>query len=263
MPSFNTVRSLQRGLEVLTILNLHGPQKAQQVGELTGLPRPTAYRLLESLASLGYVTKSAEDTWLLTLKVKSLSAGFNDSAWVTQIALPAMTKLAKQILWPIDLVTFDAYEMVVRESTHPISPFSLDVGMVGHRLPMLDTAAGRAYLSFCPHDERTAIIDALSRSDRPQDLMARNPEAVERIVSRTLKLGCGYRVRGFKSQTSSFSVPIIHDNTVIACLTLIWIASALDFHEASSRYLDAMRNTADEIATAMTAGSKDSDAGVF
>jgi hypothetical protein len=48
--------------------------------------------------------------------------------------------LGRQILWPLDLVTFRNYRMLIRESTHNISPFSVDHGMVGRELPVLETA---------------------------------------------------------------------------------------------------------------------------
>ncbi len=230
MSSFKTVRSLQRGLLLLQVINRQDGLRAQEIARNCGLPRPTVYRLLESLENLGFVVRGpSDDAWHLTLKVKSLSSGFRDHAWVAQIAVPSMMALARQILWPIDLVTFRDYAMVVRESTHAVSPFSLDHGMVGRELPILHTAGGRAYLAFCPDDERAAIIEALRNSSDREHTLARERSALDSILDRCRTLGFGYRTEGFNSHTSSISMPIYHEGRVAACMTIIWIASALKF----------------------------------
>ena len=248
--TFETVRALKRGLEILVIINLYRNVKAQDIARISGIPRPTVYRLLETLETLGFVNRSAEDTWLVTMKVKSLSGGFRDAYWVTQICKPLMKQLTKSILWPVDLITFDSYEMVVRESTHATSPFSVDIGMIGRRLPMLETSGGRAYLAFCPEPERKAIIERLAASDRPGDAMGTAPSWIGTILKRTREQGYAIRVKGFKSMTSSMSLPVYHGNSVIACLTVVWIASALDPKTAVERYLEPMRKTSALISEA-------------
>ena len=59
--------------------------------------------------------------------------------------------------------------MLIRETTHAASTLSIDYGMVGRRLPILRTAAGRVYLAFCPDNERRAILDMLNHSAAPED----------------------------------------------------------------------------------------------
>jgi IclR family mhp operon transcriptional activator len=138
MTAFNTVRSLKRGLEVLRALNRCDGAKAQALARIVGLPRPTVYRLLETLETLGYVARSPSDeAWHLTLQVKALSAGFHDETWVVRTAAPVLEALGREVLWPVDLVTLDRDAMAIRESTHGSSPFSIDRGMVGTRLRRL------------------------------------------------------------------------------------------------------------------------------
>ncbi len=51
------VRALTRGLDVLHALNRKSGRTARDLAESTGLPRPTVYRLLETLEATGYVAE--------------------------------------------------------------------------------------------------------------------------------------------------------------------------------------------------------------
>lgn len=248
MASFNTVRALQRGLDVLEALNRCDGAKAQHLARVVQLPRPTVYRLLETMQTLGYVTRSESDeSWHLTLRVKALAAGFHDDTWVTRIAAPILRALGRDVLWPVDLVTFERDRMVIRETTHPASPFSIDRGMVSVRLPILRVSSGRAYLAFCPADEREATLERLRRSANEDDRPARDRAYVEQMLARTRADGYGSRTEGFNPHTASISVPVTWNDRVLACITLIWIASALSFDEAVGRYLAPLRRAAGEI----------------
>ena len=50
--------------------------------------------------------------------------------------------------------SYDNAAMVIKETTHSWSPLSIDRGMTGYRLPVLQISAGRANLAFCPGEER-------------------------------------------------------------------------------------------------------------
>jgi len=253
VPSFNTVRALQRGLEVLQVVNRHGGLRAQTVAQMTKLPRPTAYRLLETLETLGFVALGpSDDGWRPTLKAKSLSSGFRDEAWVAQVAMPSIMALGRKVLWPVDLVTFSNYALVVRESTHVHSPFSVDIGMVGRELPLLLTSGGRAYLAFSPEAERNAVLDVLRASERLEHALARKPATVEKILDRVRALGVGYRTEGFRANTSSISAAILHEGRVLACVTIVWIKTAMELKEAIERYSEPLHGTCRKIAESLS-----------
>ena len=250
MSTFGAVRSLQRGLEILQAINCNNGLRAAEVAKIVGIPRPTAYRLLETLEGLGFVVRGpSEDAWRPTLQTKSLSSGFRDEDWVAQIAVPQMMKLGRKILWPIDLVTFRDYGMAIRESTHGISPFSVDHGMVGRELPVLETAGGRAHVAFVPEQERMQILAGLRERIGADAVDFHEDGPLGYILDKTRELGIGFRIRGFNSRTMSISAPIYSAGRPIACLTMIWIGSALKFEEALRLHKDALVSTASAISS--------------
>jgi IclR family transcriptional regulator, mhp operon transcriptional activator len=252
---------LERGLAVLQAVNHRNGMKAAEVAKAVGIPRPTAYRLLETLESLGFVVRaSSDDVWRPTLATRSLSSGFRDDYWVSQIAVPQMMKTARRVLWPLDLVVFRDFKMDIRESTHFLSPFSVDHGMVGRSLPVLDTAGGRAHLAFCEEEERLHIMSGLEVETGISKPYYLQDGPLDYIIERSRQMGLGYRIKGFNSKTMSISAPIVKDGRPLACLTMIWIASAMTFEQALEDYREELLACAGAIATELNASSPASSA---
>lgn len=248
MGSFTSVRSLERGLKILEALNRSHGTKAQQLARMVELPRPTVYRLLETMENLGYITRSkSDDSWNLTAQVKSLSSGFHDDVWVTRVAAPILHDLGRELLWPLDLVTFENDAMIVRESTHAESPFSIDRGMAGAHLPILQTSGGRAYLAFSPPAERDTILQRLRQTGKPEDALAHDTQFIECLLTDIKQKGYGFRTDGFNPHTASISVPILVHDRVLASITVIWIASALSFADAVARNLPPLKRAISQI----------------
>lgn len=248
MPVFQPVRAVERALLILRIINAQDGSRIQQLATMTKIPRPTVFRLLETLEAQGYVMKSkSDDTWHPTLECNALSSGFLDKAWVGQIAMPEMVNLGRKILWPLDLVTYSDKAMKIRETTHKFSPFSFDVGMVGTEIPMLHTAGGHVYLAYCSDAEREAILDFMRKSDAPEHALAHDEGTIQQIIQRTRDKGFGYRTDGYKGHTSSISVPIFQQGEILAALTIVCLNSALSFDEIVRKYSKKLRTTCKKI----------------
>ncbi len=247
--AFKNVRALERGLDVLLAVNQKNAASIRQITEKTGIPRPTVYRLLDTLRTQGYVAQSpTDDLWHATLKSKALSSGFREEDWVARNAVPHMINLGKRLLWPLDLVTFQNFEMLVRESTHSLSPFSIDHGVVGQSLPLLETSGGRCYLAFCSDAERAVIIEGLKSSGHMAGGYIQSGPYLDYMIGQIRALGLAFRREGFRDHTMSMSAPIWAGDRVIACLTLIVIASAMSFEKALEDLSGDLLETAGRIS---------------
>jgi IclR family mhp operon transcriptional activator len=251
-----SVRALQRGLDILAEVNRSGGIRAGELARRLGLARPTVYRLLETLEEVGYVARSASDErFRVTLKTHRLGDGYDREARLSEAAGPILVELGRVLVWPVDLVTCDAGAMVIQESTHARSPLSIDRGMIGIRLPILRTAAGRAYFSFCPEADRRAIVAHLRSLDDPADRPFLDPATLRQMIAETVRRGYGMRSIGEEeiphtsaTKTSSIAVPIRAGETVLGSLTIIWLAHAIDFREAIAKFFEPMRQAAAAIA---------------
>ncbi len=256
------VRALERGLEVLLALGRLRSATVVALARATGLPRPTLYRLLETLQAAGMVARNESEHYRLTQRVRALGDGYDEEDWITRIARPALAALGEDVAWPVSLFTFDAGRMLVRETTHHQSALSVDYGMVGQRLPMLKTAAGRAYLAFCPEKERSAIVLLLASSDDPDDSTIHDWRRVAGVIRTARVDGYATQQGEINRRTASFSMPIAMPGPsprVLGCISVIWIASASTTGRIVQRYGARVRQTTVQIAAACglaTAGAR-------
>ena len=247
-----SVRSLERGLAVLAAINRRKLPSVMELARDTRLPRPTVYRLLETLSRAGFVTRtSPHDRYCLARGVRTLSDGFVEDDWIADIAAPLMTQFTRDLVWPVALLTFEEGRMLVRETTHEASTLSIDHGMVGRSLPMLRTAAGRCYLAFCPGKERRAILEMLSRSKALEDRWAREPQRLTKLLDAIKAKGYAIQDREINPKTTGIAVPVRLGARVLGSLSSIWISSALTIENAEAELYTPLATTAERIADAI------------
>lgn len=242
------VRGLIRGLKLLQALSGLGVASVAELAGATNLPRPTVHRLLETLRAEGYVTRPGlRDAYRLALKVRSLAESYKEADWVAEVADPVLAGLSEEVVWPVDIATYEQGQMVIRATTHRRSPLSIVRVAAGRVLEMATTSTGRCYLAFCPPRERVAILETLSQSVASNRHALMQLKELERELEATRRRGYALRVLGPGNKTSSFSVPVVHQERVLACITLIWIGSAISAPTAVRRYLAPMRRAAAQI----------------
>jgi IclR family mhp operon transcriptional activator len=243
-------RGTLRTLAVLRTLNENTRSTVSELSKTTGIPRPSLYRILETMRAAGYVRRAVDDgRYQLTSLIRSLSYGFEEYAWIKDVATPLLHELQREILWPTDLADSVGDAMYLRETTRRASPLAIDHRAPGLRVPMLVSASGRAYLAYCPDSEREEILRILRQSQNPHDAVARNRRSVARILMSTRANGYGQRFgENFMRETGSIAIPIRTRKRLIACLNITFIASAITPRQAADRYLAAMRRTASAIA---------------
>jgi IclR family mhp operon transcriptional activator len=252
--STRPIRALMRGLDALAVLNHRDGATVSEVASAIKLPRTTTYRILETLCEAGYVFRdTADDRYRLTILVRTLSDGFDDEAWVSQIARPVLHDLGRDIVWPVSIATLSGTSMMVRETTDHRSPLAVERYAAGFRVPLLTSAAGRAYLAWCPEPERQALLDILSRSAREEDKLSRNPSEMGRILNEARSQGYAAAIRARRvSDEVSLAVPVRTGDRVLACLSVRFSANAVPMKAAQERFLPRLAAAAARIGDEFT-----------
>lgn len=247
--STRPIRALMRGLDALAVLNHRNGATVSEVASAIKLPRTTTYRILETLCEAGYVFRdAADDRYRLTILVRTLSDGFDDEAWVSQIARPVLRELGREVVWPVAIATLSGTSMMVRETTDHRSPLAVERYAAGFRVPLLTSAAGRAYLASCTEEERAAVLDILSRSAREEDKLAHNPAELARVLNEARAQGYASAIRARRvADEVSLAVPVRAGDQVLACLTVRFSASAVPMKTAQERFLPRLAAAADRI----------------
>lgn len=239
-----SMRGAARTLDVLRALNADNPARVSGLAERTGISRPALYRVLDTLCELGYVRRRDDERYELTARIRQLAMGFREQTWICQTALPVMQALQHEIVWPTDLAVLDGTAMVLAETTRQASPLTIDAFRAGARLPLLRTAAGRAYLAWCPETERRALLDRL-HAEAPKATPDRR--SLSQVLAQTRRLGYGQQHAEIDRKIAAIAVPVGFDGRVVACLGITFIASALTCAEAARRYLAPLAKAAKDV----------------
>jgi DNA-binding IclR family transcriptional regulator len=143
---------------------------AQEVASACDLSRPTAYRLLSTLASGGYVAVEAHGQYRLGTKLIVLGKHIlNNLDWPSQ-ARPILYALAEQTHETVPLGLLDGNEVLYVDKVE--SPQSVRmVSTIGMRNPLYCTAMGKAMLAQMAPARRRLLLDG-------HPLAARTPHTI-------------------------------------------------------------------------------------
>ena len=195
----------------------------------SAIPRPTVYRLLQTLEELGYVERGvSSDLFRVTRKAAGLGDGYDAGVLVAQSLGPILFDLGRRFLWPFDLFVYDNASMIVQETTHARSPLSIDRGMMGRRLPVLRTSPRRTPIS--PSARRRTRDDPQAyRAARRSRGSAFSRRAFAAAHDRGNPRARVRRARRRRDQSEDVepSAPILRGDVVLGCLSVIWIRNAL------------------------------------
>jgi len=157
------VSALARGLAVLrTLADAAGPLTLKDVSDLSGIPKPTAFRLITTLLSAGLVRRMPDsERYDIGPGVMTLSRGYLAKLDVRTEARSHMRAFAEESGVTVHLGTRDRLEMVLLETVRPVSAALVMRIGVGDRLSLASSASGRAYLAGLTNDDRGALMDML------------------------------------------------------------------------------------------------------
>ncbi len=157
------VEALARGLDVIACFGHERPAMSlSEVAEATGLARPTARRLLLTLAELGYV-RVHEGVFTLTPRVLSLGMAYVSSLGLWEVARPRMEDLVARTRESSSMAQLDGSDIVyvARVSVPKIIALRVEVGT---RFPAAATSQGKVLLAGLLAEEVAGVLDLPSRS---------------------------------------------------------------------------------------------------
>jgi IclR family pca regulon transcriptional regulator len=160
------VEALARGLDVLTCFDARHPTMSlSEVAVAAGLARPTARRLLLTLAELGYV-RATDAGYALTPKVLDLGIAYTSSLGLWDLARPHLEALVARTGESSSMAQLDGSDIVyvARVSVPKIIALRVDIGT---RFPAERTSQGKVLLAALTEDEVPAALAQPTRSGLP------------------------------------------------------------------------------------------------
>jgi IclR family transcriptional regulator, pca regulon regulatory protein len=157
------IEALARGLDVIRAFEPRHPvMSLAAVAAATGLARPTARRILLTLAELGYV-RQADGGFELTPRVLELGMSYVLSRNLWEIARPHMEALVARTHESSSIAQLDGSDIVYVARVAVPKIITLAV-TIGTRFPAMQTSLGKVLLAGLPPEQVDAVLAQPSRS---------------------------------------------------------------------------------------------------
>jgi len=249
------IRSVQRALLVLKVLNERELWTLLELQQRTNLPKSTLHRLLATLRAEHYVHSGEEmyGMYRLTRHVTDLSKGFVEKNRLADVAGPIVIAATKKYRWPLGVGVIEGHELRVNLCSMPYSPYSTKPTSFGQRYGLLDSALGSTYLAFTDASERRILLRLLSEKNGASSVP--QGSVLRALVRKIRKQGFGVKIGAGAGESSAVAVPIRANSGellgVLACSTFAQSLDAGWIH----RILPVVRHTATQIASAYECGT--------
>ena len=255
MDASQRLKTVAKALEALRTLNRLGSMTRSELASALGIPRTTAYRILESLVAEGYVVQLPDDArYRVTSRVLLLSEGYTPEVWVSDIAKPEIQDLTDRLVWPVSVSTLTArdgsMELVVQETTDRESPLTFYKTLPGQIIPIAQSAVGRIHLAFCSLEQRRRALKLLSSSGELKFPLA----LLEQILDQTKKQG--YHLLPDNNRGEAIlAVPIRPTSGIVGALAVRFFRTAMTDAKAIKTLLPPLQDTADRITQRIDEGN--------
>jgi len=267
--SADAIRAVVRALRLLRLMNGRAVWTLHELHQTSALPKATLSRLLATLRLEGYVAAEATPgLYRLSGKVRELDGGYTEGSRLVEAGRPILLRVTRQIKWPLALATLDVDAMVVRFSSMPYSPLAVHTTTLGHRLGLVESALGRAFLAYCSDTERQALLDNLfggaPQVDDGADVAAEasatsgGPRAwvrrdwVEHDLAQVRTAGCAVRQPNAERGSATLAVPVCVGGEAVAALSMTTFGRSMTA-AVVDRHRPILAETAQAIAAAFSA----------
>jgi len=243
MPGTAVIEPVRRSFAVLEALSRRRSATLSVLTGETGLPRPTVVRMLHTLIALGYAARvSREQGYRLTDRVLGLAESIRFVDHLVDAAIPHMRRFTEEHGWPLYLATLGHGAITIRHSTAPESPMAFEGAGLNLRRPVLISALGRAWLAFCPEEERRAILRDIG------PLTGRQEAALDEVLERVRRDGVAFTQPPRPTRLQGMAVAIRRGARVLGSLSMRFPRSAMSDIEAGQRFGKRLQALARAIA---------------
>lgn len=249
------VRAVSRAIRILQIINRRGNPTIMEIKEESGLAYPTVFRMVLTLQHEGLIeSEPSRKRYRPTELVWSLVTGFQEQDQIVPRARAYLQELTSEVLWPIALSVRVGDRMMVKDSTHAMTTQTFTNYYPGYTLPIFDCAAGKAYISFCPDEEREMIFKSISNEKSDDLKLAAMITQDRQFTDKVRSQGFATHARNVHTdmgKTSSIGLPIMVEQDVKACLALTFFDRAMSMEQAVTDYIAPLRRAVENITKAL------------
>lgn len=186
----------------------------QELADRIGLPKSTAFRIVQSLEKAGYLVRLDDRQYCLSFRFLRLAGLVKSTLGIREIARPVMVELSEKTQEATSIHTVIAPNRVCIESVAAASTLR-SVIQPGEQVPLLAGSASKVLLAYMPKKELGAFLPAIAKGTKRTQAAVQ--EELKRIQEAGYAVSHGERLLG----VSAISAPIFDVNEEVKyCLSL-------------------------------------------
>jgi IclR family mhp operon transcriptional activator len=249
------VKSAKKALRIIMLMNERGDATVSEIAQAMEVPRTTAFRLLETLATEGFIERQPHSLYYrVTSKVLNLSSGFQTENMLLEVARPLLAELGNSIGWGVSLATPRDTAMVVRITTGFDTASALDRFTIGQGVPLMRATTGMCYLAFCSDATRERMIAMARASGDPLQALAHQRKKLDAILQRVRKRGfCNFEFP--INREGSVGVPVLIDGKPFGGISMRYIKAAMTGEKLLNVLIPQLKDLAAQISDEYAARS--------
>ncbi|WP_210588411.1 IclR family transcriptional regulator [Streptomyces sp. GESEQ-35] len=202
----------------------------------TGLPKPTAYRLIGELVRLGLVERTRDGSYRIGLGLFELGQSAPSVRELRDTALPYLGDLHEATHENVHLAVPDGTDTLFLEkvTSRRATPI---VSRTGGRLPAHCTATGKVFLALDPRPPRVGLPRLT-----PRTLVL--PGQLARDLALTRARGYGVNLEEAEIGVSAVAAPVYargRDSCPVAAISVTGVTRRLDMDRVGARVCEAAR----------------------
>lgn len=145
----------EKTLSVLEALADHS--RIADIADVSGLPKATVHRILQTLVQRGYARADGRGGYLGGPRILSLAGRFLQRLEVAEHVRPTLRDLQERTGWTVHLALLSGDEAVYVAKLEGVRPYHL-ASRVGMSLRLHCTSIGKAILAAMPDDDVRALV---------------------------------------------------------------------------------------------------------
>ena len=249
----NFINSLGRGLNLLEAFT-HDRLSLTftEIVKDMGLSQTTIFRITHTLKELGYLKLDPKNRkYYLGPKVLELGFATLSNMKTRDIARAYMEELYRAIGENINLGILDDCEIVYSDQIKANQ--ILDINLhVGNRIPVYNTAIGRAIMMYMSMSELNQIIKKLKQDQKARPFLGLNGQRIFRVLEEARERRFAVNNEEYTPGVRAIAVPILnHQSSVEAGINISVPSARVSLNDLESKCAPLLIETGQKISSAL------------
>lgn len=239
-----TVPALQKGLRILEMFDSNRRALSQvEMAQRLGVSTSSIYRIVQTLTSMGYLSKIGTNTYALGTQVVSRGFSYLASREIVEVAAPFITRLRDSTSLSSHVGVRDGSEVLYVFRALALQRVSVNVP-VGTRFPLHTTAMGRALLMGMAPAELQHQFQGQRLDGYPRP----SPQTMPELIALCEKERAQGWTRHYSDHSTALAVPIRNfTGQVIAAINISGPDPVMNAEGVMETLLSELKHTAGDI----------------